>query len=156
MTGEDAGRIAEKIRETACESQGGRSRGQTGALAGESFRAAREMARRGVPSQTATEAVSQALEKGYGKREMATLRHTFMEESQQEDPRRIAERYCRAIRSGTPSQGLKAAGGYGETARAAAGDKRPYQQGTVKEELLSPSSPGILNKPRNRFCSPEH
>ncbi len=114
LTKEDAGRIAEKIRETVRERQRDQSRDQTGALAGESFTAAREMTRRGVPSQIAAEAVSQALEKGYGEREMATLRHTFMEESQQGDPRRIAERYCRAIRSGTSSEGLKAAGRYGE------------------------------------------
>lgn len=114
LTKEDAGRIAEKIRQTARESRREQTRDQTGALAGESFMTAREMTRRGVPSQTAAEAVSQALEKGYGEREMATIRHTFMEQSQQGDPRQIAERYCRAIRGGASSEGLKAAGGYGE------------------------------------------
>lgn len=114
LTEEDAGRIVERLRTQARDADRDQTRDRTHALARESFMAVREMARRGVTSNVAAEAVSQALEHGYQEREMEMLRHSFMKQSKQGDPQRIAENYSYAIRNGAPSDNLGPAGRNGD------------------------------------------
>lgn len=115
LTRGDADRIADAVGSMSRERDLDRSRDRVDALARESFLAARDMTRRGVASETASEAVSLALAKGYDERGMRELRHSFARQSSQADPSMIAEQYCRAIRGGAQPDGLETAGGPRET-----------------------------------------
>ncbi len=91
-----------------------RVREQLHVLAQESFMTAREMVRRGVPSDVAADAVGQALQNNYQAREMQQMRYSFMHNAANGDPVQVANRFANALRHGAPSDDLGPAGGQGQ------------------------------------------
>ena len=91
-----------------------RDREQLHMLVQESFMTAREMVRRGVPSNVAADAVCQALQNNYQAREMQQLRYTFMHNAMNGDPVQLANRYVNALRQGAQADDLGPAGGQGQ------------------------------------------
>jgi hypothetical protein len=108
-----------------------RDREQLHVLAQESFMTAREMVRRGVPSDMAADAVCQALQNNYQAREMQQLRYTFMQNAANGDPVQLANRYAKALRQGTQADDLGHAGGQGQgTGGAGSGSDSPNSGGS--------------------------
>ena len=93
-----------------------RDRDQIHMLAQESFMTAREMVRRGVPSDVAAETVEQALKNNYQAGEMQQLRNTFMQGAMNSDPAQLANRYANALRHGAQADDIGNAGGQGQSA----------------------------------------
>ena len=90
-----------------------RDQDQLHMLAQESFMTAREMVRRGVPSDVAADAVDQALKNNYQAQEMQQLRNTFMHNAANGDPVQLANSYAKALRQGAQADNLGSAGGQG-------------------------------------------
>jgi len=117
LKNEDADRICEQLqtRDRLKDGEGDmkQDRDQIHTLAQESFMTAREMARRGVPSDVAADAVCQALQNNYQAREMQQLRNAFMTNAASGDPVQVANRYTYALRQGMSADDLETAGRYG-------------------------------------------
>jgi hypothetical protein len=75
-------------------------------LASECLLTARDMARQGVSSATAAQVVNRAMEKGFGAREMRSMRSSFMHRGARGSAESLAKSYSKAIASGkNPGQG---------------------------------------------------
>lgn len=92
-------------------------------LASECLLTARDMARQGVSSGTATEVVSRAMEKGFGAREMRSMRSSFMSSGAQGSAESMARSYSSAIQAGKdPQESVgKSGGGHGSGGPGEAG-----------------------------------
>lgn len=121
LKNEDADRICDQLQtrdrlkdgEADMKQDRDRDRDRLHTLAQESFMTVREMARRGVPSDVAADAVCQALQNNYQAREMQQLRNAFMTNAAKGDPVQVANRYTYALRHGTSADDLETAGKYG-------------------------------------------
>jgi len=104
---------------------------QLNALALESLKAMRDIARLGVSSKAAADVVIQALQRGYGVSDMESLRRSFATQSLRTSPQNLAEKYYKDIQDGknlqTPDQ---------------PGDDRPGSQGSSGESGGSGGSGG--------------
>jgi len=75
-------------------------------LASECLLTARDMARQGVSSATAAQVVNRAMEKGFGAREMRSMRSSFMHRGARGSAESLAKSYSTAIASGkNPGRG---------------------------------------------------
>jgi len=79
---------------------------QLNALALESLKAMRDIARFGVSSKAAADVVNQALQRGYGVSDMKSLRRSFATQSLRIPPQNLAENYYKAIQGGKNLQTL--------------------------------------------------
>ncbi len=92
----DVERTAERLQERTHEM----TPSQTESIAEESFLTLRSVARRGAPSQVATDVVCQALKHQYTAKDMKQIRHSFMRRTTDTDPAKLAHQYAHAIGKG--------------------------------------------------------
>jgi hypothetical protein len=79
-------------------------------LAFETLKTARDMARLRVDSKTVTDVLVQALQKGYGVKEMKSMRAAFVSPSRSTSPQNLAKSYSKAIQEGKGIHGLEGSG----------------------------------------------
>ncbi len=84
-------------------------------LAFETLKTARDMARLRVDSKTVTDVLVQALQKGYGAKEMKGMRAAFVSRSRSTSPQNLAKSYSKAIQEGKGIHGLEGSAGRGHS-----------------------------------------
>ena len=84
-------------------------------LAFETLKTARDMARLRVDSKTVTDVLVQALQKGYGAKEMKGMRTAFVSRSRSTSPQNLAKSYSKAIQEGKGVHGLEGSAGRGHS-----------------------------------------
>jgi hypothetical protein len=123
----DVGRIMEQLRTRIRQ----KTAQKPGALAAETFLAARTMARLGVSSKAAVDVVCQALENHFSEREMNMLQHSFRNGSLKTNPEMLAHQYAGAISRGERGKGLESSmGGDRSGGVGRGGDSGSGQEGS--------------------------
>jgi hypothetical protein len=103
---------ADKITKTVQQRAGSLNSDHAYSLALECYQTARDVSRLGVSSQSVTNMVTQALNKGFNSEDMRTMRSSFMTQAQHTEPQNLARGYSSAIQEGKAFQeGSGAAGG---------------------------------------------
>ncbi|MEJ2165161.1 MAG: hypothetical protein P8X90_06505 [Desulfobacterales bacterium] len=107
LSREDADKITKMVHQRAASLNSG----QAYSLAFECFQAARDVSRLGVSSQSVTNIITQALNKGFTSEDMHTMRSSFITQAQHTDPQNLARGYSSAIQEGKAFQGGSGAAG---------------------------------------------
>ncbi|MBN2283596.1 MAG: hypothetical protein JXO48_06875 [Deltaproteobacteria bacterium] len=124
---EDAQRLVTRLRDMKRD----RTQEEVEALAEETFRTTRDMARAGVSSSLATETLMQALQHRFGVREMAMLRASFMRGIERSEPNRLAQNYAARIGRGEQAGSLDSSGsGSGKGTESSGGSGSGASGGT--------------------------